>query len=154
MPDELDEVLKKMSKKDLSKLISETEDEPVDTTEGEEVIEDEVEEEVEEEVLPKPKKQYARGPGAPRAHEHAKRRELRERQSKQKNDLGPQLHAVEPVGPVTGNPRFARDGDEAPQGARREQIWKKRQEEGRGVQRRPVLSKDGIDTGATTSSLE
>ena len=122
----------------------------------EELVDEIVEEQVDEveEELPQPAaNRRGRAPDAPRSNEHHRRRQMVEAQKESTDDLAPHVYPVEEVVRSSANPRFD-NTDGAQQGSRRTKIWKRRQSEGLGVCRRKIIGADGVDTGATTSSLE
>jgi len=99
----------------------------------------------------KAKKARGRAPGAPTQNQRRKRARIKEIAAKQ---LAPQMNVDDVDLTQTDNPRFStRESDSIPS-RRREQIWKAREENGYGPQRREILDSKGRSTGATTSNLE
>ncbi len=99
----------------------------------------------------------ARGPDSPTSRqrkEAAFKKRLQE-QEIDPNEKLPQTPGVKSIEEEAGlrNPRLAKGKVDAILDRRRKAIWNNRQRAGAQV-RRPILDRDGKETGGTTSSLE
>jgi len=133
--DELTEQLVKEERKTRKKRVVEVDPE-------EEAVDDLVQEMKDNEI-----KRYGRGPGVPPSRDRRRRDVIAKSQGRSRIQWNvPNVDEIQPK-----NPRNSKTHDSAIEGRRRERIWRARERCGLGC-RRPIIDKDGNDTGATTSS--
>ena len=135
--DELTEEMVKEARKTRKKRVVEADPE-------DEAVDDLVQEMQDNEI-----KRYGRGPGVPPSKDRRRRDILAKSQGRSRIQWNVP-NVDEKVQPK--NPRLSKTRDSAIDGRRRERIWRARERCGLAC-RRPIMDKDGRDTGATTSSL-